>query len=192
MINLPVGSIVKGFAKLGLQKKENWARGTYLGNNKVEFWTGAVLILEDRNIKEYRRIESNSTVQSDFINSSWEALKDNVQQAVSAFFPDVCVQFDEDEHIIYALDNCLSICPAIVEKNTFCSIIEIPTWQVCEEVYYSSTQWEPSGSDLCEVADSPNPISAAKLFVDRIWSYKTDGFWQNKYDDAYAKDFCED
>ena len=87
MINLPVGSIVKGFAKLGLQKKENWARGTYLGNNKVEFWTGAVLTLEDRNIKEYRRIESNSTVQSDFINSSWEALKDNVQQAVSAFSP---------------------------------------------------------------------------------------------------------
>ena len=57
MKNIPVGSIVKGFTKLGSQTKEKWTRGTYIGNNKVEFWTGVVVTLPDDKIKEYKRFE---------------------------------------------------------------------------------------------------------------------------------------
>jgi hypothetical protein len=194
MKNIPVGSMVKGFAQLGTQNKERWVRGTYIGNNKVEFWTGAVLALPDDKIKEYKRferIDQQYPEQTKFINDTWDQLKANIKESVSCFLPNVKLEIDENEHIVYALCNTISICPAITERENIFAFTEISTWQICVEVNYPSTRWEPSTSDLAEVSDSPNPITAAKLFLDTIWKYSTEDFWQNKHDNELAKEFLD-
>jgi hypothetical protein len=194
MKNFATGSIVKGFAKLGSQTKENWTRGTYIGNNKVEFWTGAVLNLPDNKIKEYKRLERigrDYPEQSDFVNKNWENLKENIKDCMNKFFPQIKLEIDEEEHIIYALENCVSLCPAIIERESIFAFTETSTWQICVEMSYTSTLWEPSGSDSVEVSESPNHITASRIFLDTVWKYSTEDYWQNKYDDELAKEFVD-
>jgi len=194
MKEIPIGSLVKGFARLGSQTKEKWTRGTYIGNNKVEFWTGVVLTLPDNKIKEYKRFERIGREypdQSDFVNKTWDKLKENIIDSVGRFFPEVKIEVDEEEHIVYALQNAISICPAIIERESILAFTEMSTWQVCVEVNYPSTLWEPGSSDFAEISESPNPITASKMFLDTIWKNYTEDYWQNKYDDELAKEFID-
>ena len=194
MKSIPVGSMVKGFAKLGSHTKENWTRGTYIGNNKVEFWTGVAITLTEDKIKEYKRLERTEQEypqQTKFISDTWHKLKENIKESVSNFFPQVKLEVDEDEHIIYALGNSISICSAIIERESISAFTETSTWQVCIEVNYPSTLWEPSTSELSGVSESPNPITAARMFLGAIWKYSTEDYWQNKYDDELAKEFVD-
>ena len=194
MKNIAAGSIVKGFAKLGSQTKEKWTRGTYIGNNNVEFWTGVVVTLPDDKIKEYKRFErigQEYPEQAKFTGDTWNQLKGNIKESVGLFFPKVNLEIDEDEHIVYALGNSISICPAIIERESISAFTETSTWQVCVEVNYPSTLWEPSTSELSGVSESPNTITAARMFLDAIWRYSTEDYWQNKYDDQLAKEFVD-
>ena len=194
MKNISVGSIVKGFTKLGSQTKEKWTRGTYIGNNKVEFWTGVVVTLTDDKIKEYKRFErigQEYPEQAKFTQDNWHQLKENIKESVGLFFPKVNLEIDEDEHVVYAFGNSISICPAIIERESILAFTEASTWQVCVEVSCPSTLWEPSSSELSEVSESPNPITAARIFLDTIWKYSTEDYWQNKYDNELAKEFID-
>jgi len=194
MKNIPVGSVVKGFTKLGSQTKEKWTRGTYIGNNKVEFWTGVVVTLPDDKIKEYKRFErigKEYPEQSDFVNKNWNKLKEDVKESVSKFFPQVKLEIDEEDYVIYALENSVSICPAIIERESIFAFTETSTWQVCVEINYPSTRWEPSTSELSEISESPNTITASRMFLDAVWKYSTEDYWQNKYDDELAKEFVD-
>lgn len=150
------------------------------------------MTLPENKIKEYKRLERTGQEypeQTKFVDDSWQKIKENIKESVGLFFPNIHLEIDEDEHIVYAFGNSISICPAIVEREGIFAFTETSTWQVCVEVNYPSTFWEPSTSDIAAVSESPNPITAARMFLDTVWKYSTEDYWQNKYDDELAKEF---
>jgi len=181
---IPVGSSVKGLAKLGIQKTEQWTEGKYLGDNKVEFRTGAVMALDERKIKPYKKI--SSTEESKFVDDEWEKLKQNIAESVSKFFPNLKIDVDEKEHIIYTMNEYVSICPAIVERETISCFMEIPTWEISVLVDIPATQWEPADGDVVAVNNSPNCFAASRLFLDTIWNCTMTDYWIAKNDDHWG------
>lgn len=180
----------KIFAKVGNCKKPRWMRGQVIeqypnGTTLVEAY-GQKMTIPSGNVKEYRRIgydreKQEFTELKEFVNKDWEALKQILTEAMNKFFPGEEIKIDEEEKIIYAFDDCLSISGGVFEVETISAFVETPQWSIVEYRQISATRWEPEDLEEKNVGHSSNYIGAAKLFLDAVWNIKNEGYWENKY-----------
>jgi len=180
----------KIFAQVGNSKNPRWMRGKVIekfpdGIILVEVY-GQKITVSDKDVKEYKRIKYDQEKQEfielkEFVEKNWESLKKNVTEAAGKFFPEEHIKIDENEKIIYALDDCLSICGSVFEVETISSFVEVAEWSIVEYKQLPATRWEPEDFDEKQIGHAANNISASKIFLDSIWSAKCSNYWENKY-----------
>lgn len=177
---------IKVFAQVGFMKKPRWINAKFVerGDEKsvVEIY-GVFHNIENHNIKKYDPLESQELVE-EFANMNWDELKDVVIRAKDNFFPNIKLNFNEDEHTISYEDVELS--PSYFERESIVGFKEIPCWSVGFWKSIPATRHEPEDVDFVSAGQSNNNYSAAKYFIDSIWRYQTEGFWENLFYDSLA------
>ena len=176
------GDKIKAFVKVGLMKEPRWLKGDHAGFDDQGFHLVKInekyLSLEARHVKLWQPIEPG--VLEGFAATYWEELKEVTIQSVAKFFPDEPVRFDDNEKIIYVGKNDdLSIQPGIVEQASIARLREVPVWSVSYFVTIPSTQWQPEDADEVECGHNSSSVHAAKILVDQLWKFKTEGYWQS-------------
>jgi hypothetical protein len=161
-----------------IEKYENNTCLVEAGSQKV--------VVNSSNIKKYEKVEydfkkGKFSKAEEFIEDNWENLKSCILDAIKEFLPNEEIEIDEKEKIIYACNNALSIDCGIFEKETISSFIELPEWQIVSYKTIGATRWSPEDIEENVVDHSINSISAAKIFIDSIWSIRCSSFWDNKF-----------
>lgn len=179
----------KAFVQLGLWKNPRWTCCVVLENYQDDTSLievcGNKIIVDNNKIKKHERIEYNFekrefTELTNFMNNNWEELKLSIIDAMNKFFPDEEIKVDEDEKIIYALDNSLSISGGIFEIETISSFKEVAEWSIVGYKPLPSTRWEPEDVQEIDLGHSRNTIKATKIFIDNIFQIKCEGYWDDK------------
>lgn len=190
MRNFPLGSEVKAFVALGLNKKPRWTKAIYLENNTVEFNNSEVKSLKDSEIKLVVNLEYTNyewPALKEFVSNNWETLKETFKIGIAKFFPDKKYDFDDKEHMV----SCegFYIGPAVVEHETWDSFIEKPVWQLSVEEGYSGTLWEPPGADVVDITHSQCDITIVRNLIDNLWKVQGDSYWENVGYDRMAFEY---
>lgn len=180
---------IKAFVQIGLMKKPRWIRAKFIEhgeNSSVVEIHGAYHTVENVNVKAYDPLESQDVVE-EFANMNWDELKETVIVAKETFFPNIPdIKINDDEHTISYQDVELS--PSYHEIKTICGFKEVPCWSIGYWKTLPATRHEPEDVDFVSEGQSSNNFSAAKCFIDAIWRYQTDGFWENLFYDNLADD----
>lgn len=180
----------KAFIQIGSLKEPKWINvkiiEKYENNTCLVEASGQKVVVNSSNVKKYEKVEydfkkGKFTKVEEFIENNWENLKSCISDAIREFFPNEEIEIDEKEKIIYAREKALSIDCGIFEKETISSFIELPEWQIVSYKPVGATRWSPEDIEENVVGHSINNISAAKIFVDSIWSVRCSSFWDNKY-----------
>lgn len=190
MRNFPLGSEVKAFVALGLNKKPRWTKAIYLENNTVEFNNSEVKSLKDSEIKLVVRLEYTNhewPALNEFASKNWDTLKETVKTSMAKFFSEKEYEFDDKEHTV----SCegFYIGPAVVEHETYDSFIERPVWQLSVEEGYSGSLWEPPGADVVDLGCSHNDIIISRYLIDNLWKVQGDCYWENLNYDRMAEEY---
>lgn len=170
---------VKALIQLGNSRKARWFSGKLVkrdDNNSVVEIYGTQHTIENRLVKEWKRIEPSS--MDDFANKNWAELKQVVRNAVEKFLPncDEMVINDDEKTITY---SDVVIGPTIVERESIASFIEVPAWTVSYYKHIPATFHEPEDVDEVSCGNSENNVYAARLFIDTILRLEADCYWEN-------------
>lgn len=179
----------KVFVQLGKQKNPKWTNGKVLkryNNNTYLVEThGQELVLTNDCIKLYKKSTYNKEKRSfneiiEFTEKNWDDLKNIITDAMDEFFPDEKINIDENEKIIYALQDQLSISGGIFEIESLTCFQDVAEWSVVAYKPIPATRYEPEDVDEVYLGHSMNNINAAKIFIDSIWNLKCENYWDNK------------
>jgi len=188
----------KVFVQLGNQKSPKWTSGKV-----VEFFPltsdylvethGQQLVLSYSNVKAYKKAKYDQEKRDfaetiEFNEKNWDNLKKILSEAMQEFFPEEKINIDEKEKIIYAMQNQLSISCGIFEVETFSFFQDVASWSVVAYKPIASTRYEPEDVQEISLGNSANNISAAKIFIDSIWSLKCESYWENKSYESLAQE----
>lgn len=191
------GDCIKAFVQIGCMKKPRWIVGKVMDTNfpedgvLVEIYNNFHWV--DRNkVKLYKRMayDSKNYLWQDvvnFSNKNWESLKKNIYKAKSQFFPNIDIEVDEKDHIIYAMSKTVSIGAEVHEVESLDCFEEVAAWgvQIWSEI--PATQWEPPDVDSTHYEVSMNTQRAAKAFINAIWQVMQNNYWDNESYDDYAE-----
>jgi hypothetical protein len=176
------GDKVKAFVQIGLMKKPEWVKGTLVEEGVVNV-SGNRLSLEPGNIKLWETLEWKDGTCSEldsFAEENWESLKEHVSEGMKHFFPDVSLRFDDEERIVYACDDGISIGAGVTEIKTIARFKEVPVWMVNEyHTFYYGRMQPPDVDEVC-VGESASSWKAARILLDAIWKMRADAFWESE------------
>lgn len=174
---------VKVFAQVGLMKEPKWLRGTLLEAHFPEsgylVQTSGNKIWSDK-VKRYERLVCKDGIYPaviEFENKHWNSLKNFISDAMSKFFPNEKLIIKEEEKIISACDEVVTINSGITEVESIASFAEHPVWEVQTWHSIPSTRWEPGDVDCKLIGNAFSSLSGAKIFVDAVWSVHSDCYW---------------
>lgn len=176
------GDKIKALVQIGLMKKPQWLQGTLVeqgvvnvNGNRLSLDTGKIMLWEPVEWKDGYCQELDQ-----FAEENWESLKEIVTEGMKYFFPKEKVRFDDNEKIVYACGDALSIGPGITEIKSIARFKQVPTWIVTEyrTMYYGYMQ--PPDVDEIEVGQSRSSLGAARILIDYIWKYQAESFWDSK------------
>lgn len=174
---MKVGDKIKAYVQVGLMKKPRWIRGTMLEDGMVEV-SGNKLKPDCMNVKLWqplKYIDGRCPEIESFRDENWEGLKRVVTESVARFFPEDEVRVDEDEKIISVAD--INVCVGVKEAASIAAFREVPVWTVTYFRHVPATRWEPDDVDEVNCGDSSTTIGAARILVDALWKFHTDGYW---------------
>lgn len=183
---MKIGDKVKAFVQVGLMKEPRWLRGTLVSEGVVEV-NGNHLSLERDKIMRWQPLEyENGECQAikDYADSTWDQLKELVNDAVAHFLPGEKVEVDEKEKTITVHE--VSISPGLHEIKTIAAFREMPTWNVSYWKYIPSTRWEPPDADEVDCGHG-GPFQAARILVDTILKFSADAYWDSLADEEAAR-----
>lgn len=188
----------KVFVQLGKQKNPKWTSGKvleffHLINDYLVETHGQQLVLNHQNVKAYKKAKYNQEKRDfaeiiEFNEKNWDKLKNILSEAMKEFFPNEKININEEEKIIYAMQDQLSISCGIFEVEAFSFFQDVAEWSVVAYKPIPATRYEPEDVQEINLGKSANNISAAKIFIDSIWSLKCESYWENKSYDSLAKE----
>lgn len=156
----------------------------YLDRSKIKQWKPLKFV---RNDYEYHCEEVNN-----FIEKTWEDLKIKCKNAVGHFFPEVELKINEQEKVISVEDQygpALTVACGVEEKTSIVSFFEVPAWEVVMWVPIPATRHEPEDVDERNCGYSQTTIGAAKLLVDNLWRFRSEGYWQEVSDSELGEEW---
>lgn len=192
------GDLVKVFTQIGSMKKPRWLVGNAIDCDfpelgiLVETHSNTVWS-ESTKVKKFSRLGyDNKTglcpALVDFQNKNWDYLKNHVSKAMERFFPNVDVQYDDKEKIIYAMDKHITIGAEVSEVESIAAFTEVPGWGVEIWKEIPATRWEPSNVDSASFGVTYTSMLAARLFLNAIWQVQHDSYWDGEsWNDEYCK-----
>ena len=179
---MKTGDKIKAFVQVGLMKEPRWLQGTLLEGGEVSVY-GIKLHLETGKVKLWQPLVDGKL--DSFREDGWEDLKRVVADAVGKFFPHDQIRFDDEAPAIYV--NHLVVAVGVKEMETIASFREIPVWTVSYFKGIAATRWEPDDVEEVDCGDSSTTIGAARIIVDNLWEYHTEGYWESLNESR----FCE-
>ena len=196
---MKTGDKIKAFVQVGLMKEPRWLQGTLLEGGEVSVYGitnnlgtinvrnsgafGTKLHLETGKVKLWQPLVDGKL--DSFREDGWEDLKRVVADAVGKFFPHDQIRFDDEAPAIYV--NHLVVAVGVKEMETIASFREIPVWTVSYFKGIAATRWEPDDVEEVDCGDSSTTIGAARIIVDNLWEYHTEGYWESLNESR----FCE-
>lgn len=191
------GDVVKAFVQIGCMKKPRWIVGKVVDTNFPD--DGVLVSIHDnlhwvdRNkVKLYKRMayDSKNYLWQDvvnFSNKNWESLKTQIFKARSTFFPNIDIEVDEQEKIIYAMSKTISIGAEVHEVESLDCFEEVAAWGVEIWRVIPATRHEPEDMDSTHYEVNMNTMRAAKAFINAIWQVMQDTYWDNEVYEDYAE-----
>jgi hypothetical protein len=174
------GQIVKAFCKCGLQRQEQWTKGTVVG---LEGKGKVTVKMPDKNhtlpfnkVKRWEPLEDGKL--EEFAAKNFVELVEYIKKGVTALCPSLSVEVDEAEQIVYLDSRGVSVQAEVHETESIVAFTEFPTWGVTSWHPTHGTRWEPPDVDEVNRGNSPNNINAAALVIETCWRLRSDNFWQ--------------
>lgn len=184
-----IGDKVKVFNKVGLQKEDQWnvAKVSSFDDATVTVHCYNNYYTVDRS-KVKKLVKIGEKEINDFAEKNWEELKVTVSDAVANFFPKLVseLKFNEGDKTISVYD--VDISPTSTERMSIGSIIETPTWCVTYWKSIAGDFYTPPDVDAVDCGNSPNNLSATRIFIDTIWRLDGDSYWESKAYDSCCKE----
>ena len=195
---MKTGDKIKAFVQVGLMKKPKWIKGECV--EAIGEWTGVeihrvnvsgnTLALGPGLVKSWVPLTFTKKDNDDYFNEecdsfvteNWEYLKSDCISAVQKFFPEVAVKVNEDEKTLSVEDSYgpyITISVGIIERESIARFFEVPAWSVVYWKSIAATRWEPEDVEEVNCGDSQNTLGAAKILVDMLWRFKTEGYWED-------------
>jgi hypothetical protein len=181
------GDKIKAFVQVGLMKKPRWIRGVLLEGGLVEV-SGNRVCVEQGKVKLWQPLEfvdGRCPKLDAFCEETWEDLKKVVTESVERYFPGENLRIDENEKIIYVNED-LTVGPGVKEAETIAAFREIPVWTVSYFKGIAATRWEPEDVEEVNCGDSSTTIGAARILLDNLWKFHTEGYWESLEESRYC------
>jgi hypothetical protein len=184
---MKTGDKIKAFVQVGLMRKPRWILGTLVEENVVQV-SGNKVCLERGKIKLWQPLEyvdGRWPKFDSFREENWKDLKKIVTESVERYFPGEHIRIDDEEKIIYVNED-LSVGPGVKEMETIAAFREIPVWTVTHFRGIAATRWEPADVEEVNCGDSSTTIGAARILVDNLWKFHTEGYWESLEESRYC------
>lgn len=115
-----------------------------------------------------------------------------MQKCSRSLFPEVELKINEQEKVISVEDQygpALTVACGVEEKTSIVSFFEVPAWEVVMWVPIPATRHEPEDVDERNCGYSQTTIGAAKLLVDNLWRFRSEGYWQEVSDSELGEEW---
>jgi hypothetical protein len=178
------GDKIKAFVQVGLMRKPRWLRGTLLEGNTVEVSGNKVCADKIKLWQPLEYVDGRSCKLDSFCEESWEDLKKVVTESVERYFPGEQILIDEEEKAIRVGE--LTVSGGIKEMETIAAFREIPVWTVSYFKEIAATRWEPEDVEEVNCGDSSTTIGTARIIVDNLWKFHTEGYWTSLEESRYC------
>lgn len=179
------GDKIKAFVQVGLMRKPKWLRGTLLESNMVEVSGNKVCADKIKLWQPLEYVDGRWPKLDSFREDNWEDLKKVVTDSVERYFPGEKLRIDDEEKIIYVNDD-LTVAAGVREMETIAAFREIPVWTVSYFKGIAATRWEPEDVEEVNCGDSSTTIGAARILVDNLWKFHTEGYWESLEESRYC------
>lgn len=174
---------VKVFAQVGLMKEPRWLNGILLEDSFPEsgylVQTSGNKVWSDK-VKRLYTLDCVDGVYPKvvkFEDKNWNDLKDLITKGINNFFPKEPIVIKEEEKIISAYNDMVTISADITEVESISAFYEHPVWAIHTWHETASTRWEPADVDCKLFGNAFNSIDGAKCFIDAVWSIVSEGYW---------------
>lgn len=179
MSRFTIGQEIKAFCQCGLQRCEQWNRGTVVkmtGSKVVVDMPDKEHTLSYGKVRRWDRLAKG--VLDKFAENNFAELVSYVQKGVKALCPNLSVEIDEAEKIVHLDNKMVSIQAEVREGRSIAAFFEYPTWGISSWHSIPATQWEPPDVSEVEQGECRDNIGAAALAINTCWKLKAEDFWQ--------------
>lgn len=168
---------IRVFAKLGLMKEPRWLKGKMLEEHFPEDGylvevNGNKIWAEKDKVKRYEKLSENDVI--DFENKTWESLKKLIIEAMNKFFPNIDYKINEEEKIISANCDAVTIGCDKDEVESIVAFRERACWSVLIWKTIPATRFEPQDVDSILFGNGYNVFTGASIFMDGVWKSISD------------------
>ena len=179
------GDKIKAFVQVGSMRNPRWLLGTLLEGNVVEIHGNKVCADKIKLWRPLEYVDGRWPQFDSFREENWEDLKKVVTDSVERYFPGEKLRIDDEEKIIYVNDD-LTVAGGVKEMETIAAFREIPVWTVSYFKGIAATRWEPEDVEEVNCGDSSTTIGAARILVDNLWKFHTEGYWESLEESRYC------
>lgn len=153
------GEKVKAFVQLGVQTQKQWTVVEYVEpasdeTHCVRFHEQIRFVSNDE-IRHFRPIDPDAVenFSKTRIAGLYKLLRDAIERVG---IKELCgkVSLNEDEGVIYLMDDAFSIQAGVKESNSILGIIEQPCWKITTFRDIPAKRWEPADVVECDVGDA--------------------------------------